>query len=167
MRETVRIKQCEILIQSEKENVFEQYGISNFAEGRRYSKHNSSYGKGVEMLGRGPSAHSFNGISRSWNSSHIESYIKALESGLPYFEEEILSKNNKYNEYVLTRIRTIWGVSAKELEELFGSEKSTYFRKNIEKYINSDLVKLDNGIYNLTEKGMFVSDEIMANLMFI
>ncbi len=167
LKETESIKQFEILIQSAKENGFEQYEISNFAKERRYSKHNSSYWKGVKYLGLGPSAHSFNGISRSWNSSHIESYIKALESGLPYFEEEILSKNNKYNEYVLTRIRTIWGVSAKELEELFGSEKSTYFRKNIEKYINSDLVKLDNGIYNLTEKGMFVSDEIMANLMFI
>lgn len=167
LKETESIKQFEMLIQSAKENGFEQYEISNFAKERRYSKHNSSYWKGTKYLGLGPSAHSFNGISRSWNSSHIESYIKALEFGLPFFEEEILSENNKYNEYVLTRIRTIWGVSDKELETLFGSEKSTYFRKNIDKYINPDLVKLDNGIYNLTEKGMFVSDEIMANLMFI
>ncbi len=167
LNETESIKQFEMLIQSAKDNGFEQYEISNFAKERRYSKHNSSYWKGTKYLGLGPSAHSFNGDSRSWNSSHIESYIKALEFGLPFFEEEILSENNKYNEYVLTRIRTIWGVSDKELERLFGSEKSTYFRKNIDKYIITYLVKLDNGIYNLTEKGMFVSDEIMANLMFI
>ncbi len=167
LKETESIKQFEILIQMAKENGFEQYEISNFAKEGRYSQHNSSYWKGVKYLGLGPSAHSFNGVSRSWNNSHIESYIKALESGLPYFEEETLSDNNKYNEFVLTRIRTIWGISAKELEQLFGSEKSTYFSKNIHKYINSGLVKLENGIYKLTEKGMFVSDEIMANLMFI
>jgi oxygen-independent coproporphyrinogen-3 oxidase len=167
LKETESIKQFDMLVEMTKQNGFEQYEISNFAKEGRYSKHNSSYWKGVKYLGLGPSAHSFNGISRRWNSSHIDSYIKALETSLPYFEEEILSENNKYNEYVLTRIRTIWGVSAKELEELFGSEKTTYFRNNIHKYINSGLVKLHNGIYILTEKGMFVSDEIMANLMFI
>ncbi|GAB1451452.1 radical SAM family heme chaperone HemW [Draconibacterium sp.] len=167
LKETESIKQFKVLVQSAKENGYEQYEISNFAKEGRYSKHNSAYWKGVKYLGLGPSAHSFNGFSRSWNSSHIESYIKALESGLPYFEEEILSENNKYNEYVLTRIRTIWGVSANELEELFGSEKTSYFKKNIAKYINTGLVEFHNGIYNLTEKGMFVSDEIMANLMFI
>jgi oxygen-independent coproporphyrinogen-3 oxidase len=167
LKETESIKQFEILIKMAKEKGFEQYEISNFAKERRYSKHNSSYWKGIKYLGLGPSAHSFNGISRSWNISHIDTYIKALEFGLPYFEEEILSENNKYNEYILTRIRTIWGVSIHELEEFFGTEKSKYFRINIDKYVNSGLVKLNNGIYNLTEKGMFVSDEIMSNLMFI
>ena len=167
LKETESIKQFEILIKMAKKKGFEQYEISNFAKEGRYSKHNSSYWKGIKYLGLGPSAHSFNGVSRSWNISHIDTYIKALEFGLPYFEEEILSENNKYNEYILTRIRTIWGVSIYELEEFFGTEKSKYFRINIDKYVNSGLVKLDNGIYNLTEKGMFVSDEIMTNLMFI
>lgn len=167
LKETASIRQFEILIQSAKINGFEQYEISNFAKEGKYSKHNSAYWKGVKYLGLGPSSHSFNGVSRSWNSSHIESYIKALEAGLPYFEEEILSENNKYNEYVLTRIRTIWGVSDREIEELFGCEKTSYFRKNIDKYISTGLVKLDKGIYFLTKKGMFVSDEIMSNLMFI
>ena len=167
LKETESIKQFEILIKMAKKKGFEQYEISNFAKEGRYSKHNSSYWKGIKYLGLGPSAHSFNGVSRSWNISHIDTYIKALEFGLPYFEEEILSENNKYNEYILTRIRTIWGVSIYELEEFFGTEKSKYFRINIDKYVNSGLVKLNNGIYNLTEKGMFVSDEIMTNLMFI
>jgi oxygen-independent coproporphyrinogen III oxidase len=109
----------------------------------------------------------FNGISRSWNVSHIESYIKAVDAGLPYSEEEILSENNRYNEYILTRIRTIWGVSTDDIKAGFGTEKEIYFQQNIKKYITTDLVKHQGGIYTLTEKGMFVSDEIMANLMFI
>ena len=167
LKETESISQFRKLIQMAKENDFEQYEISNFAKDRKYSKHNSSYWKGVKYLGLGPSAHSFNGFSRSWNVSHIESYIKAIDAGLPYSEEEILSENNRYNEYVLTRIRTIWGVSIDELNESYGVERAAYFKNNISKYINTGLVNLHNGIYNLTEKGMFVSDEIMANLMFI
>jgi oxygen-independent coproporphyrinogen-3 oxidase len=167
LKETESILQFETLVKMVKENGFEQYEISNFAKDGKYSKHNSAYWKGIKYLGLGPSAHSFNGVSRSWNVSHIESYIKAIDAGLLYSEEEILSDNNKYNEYILTRIRTIWGVSQYELEELFGAEKSNYFKINIDKYLNTGLVKLNKGIYNLTEKGMFVSDEIMSNLMFI
>lgn len=167
LKEEESILQFQILIQMAKENGFEQYEISNFAKDGKYSKHNSSYWKGVKYLGLGPSAHSFNGISRSWNVSHIESYIKAIKVGFPYSEEEILSENNKYNEFVLTRIRTIWGVSSDDLKKRFGTEKATYFQQNIDRYINTGFVKLHSGIYNLTENGMFVSDEIMANLMFI
>jgi oxygen-independent coproporphyrinogen-3 oxidase len=167
LNENESIWQFQTLIQMAKENGFEQYEISNFAKDRKYSKHNSSYWMGVKYLGLGPSAHSFNGTSRSWNVSHIESYIKAVAAGLPYSEEEILSEINKYNEYILTRIRTIWGVSIDDIKTGFGTEKAIYFQQNIEKYIASDLVKQQSGIYTLTENGMFVSDEIMANLMFI
>jgi oxygen-independent coproporphyrinogen-3 oxidase len=167
LNENESIWQFQTLIQMAKENDFEQYEISNFAKDRKYSKHNSSYWNGVKYIGLGPSAHSFNGISRSWNVSHIESYIKAVAAGLPYSEEEILSESNKYNEYILTRIRTIWGVSIEQLKTGFGTEKAIYFQHNIEKYIALDLVKQQSGIYTLTENGMFVSDEIMANLMFI
>ena len=167
LNENESIWQFQTLIQMAKDNGFEQYEISNFAKDKKYSKHNSSYWMGVKYLGLGPSAHSFNGISRSWNVSHIESYIKAVAAGLPYSEEEILSEINKYNEYILTRIRTIWGVSIDELKTTFGTERAIYFQQNIEKYIAPDLVKQQSGIYTLTENGMFVSDEIMANLMFI
>jgi oxygen-independent coproporphyrinogen-3 oxidase len=167
LKENESILQFQTLIEMAKENGFEQYEISNFAKEGKYSKHNSSYWKGVKYIGLGPSAHSFNGISRSWNISHIESYMKAVEAGLPYFEEEILTENNRYNEHILTRLRTIWGVSIDDLKEDFGDDKANYFRFNIDKYIRTGLVKQHNGIYYLTEKGMFVSDEIMANLMFI
>jgi oxygen-independent coproporphyrinogen III oxidase len=167
LKEAESVSQFQILTEMAKENGFEQYEISNFAKDRKYSKHNSAYWLGVKYLGLGPSAHSFNGISRRWNVAHTESYIKALESGLSYSEEEILSENNKYNEYILTRIRTIWGVSADELKTRFGTEKATWFLKSIEKYGATGLVKQQNNIYTLTEKGLFVSDDIMANLMFI
>ena len=167
LNENESIWQFQTLIQMAKDNGFEQYEISNFAKDQKYSKHNSSYWMGVKYLGLGPSAHSFNGISRSWNVSHIESYIKAVDAGMPYSEEEILSENNRYNEYILTRIRTVWGVSIDDIKTGFGTEKAIYFQQNIKKYIASDLVKQQSGIYTLTEKGMFVSDEIMANLMFI
>jgi oxygen-independent coproporphyrinogen-3 oxidase len=167
LSEAESVSQFQILIEMAKENGFEQYEISNFAKHGKYSKHNSAYWLGVKYLGLGPSAHSFNGISRRWNVASTESYIKALESGLPFSEEEILTENNKFNEYILTRIRTIWGVSADDLNARFGTEKATWFVKNIEKYRATGLVKQQNNIYTLTEKGLFVSDDIMANLMFI
>lgn len=167
LNEEESILQFQMLTQIAKENGFEQYEISNFARDQKYSKHNSAYWKGVNYIGLGPSAHSFNGMSRSWNVSHIESYIKAAEKGLSYSETEILTENNKYNEYVLTRIRTKWGVSITEIKTAFGNEKTVWFQKNIENYIKPGLVKQQNGIYTLTEKGMFVSDDIMTNLMFI
>lgn len=167
LNEEESILQFQMLTQMAKENGFEHYEISNFARDQKYSKHNSAYWKGVNYIGLGPSAHSFNGMSRSWNVSHIESYIKAAEKGLSYSETEILTENNKYNEYVLTRIRTKWGVSITEIKTVFGNEKTVWFQKNIENYIKPGLVKQQNGIYTLTEKGMFVSDDIMTNLMFI
>jgi len=167
LKEEESILQFQMLVEMARENGFEQYEISNFAKDRKYSKHNSSYWMGAKYLGLGPSAHSFNGVSRSWNVSHIESYIKAVEAGLSYSEEEILTENNKYNEYILTRIRTIWGISADDIKTGFGAEKAAWFQQNIEKYIALGLVKQQSGIYTLTEKGWFVSDDIMANLMFI
>lgn len=161
------IRQFEILVETAEKNKFEQYEISNFAKDNMYSQHNSSYWLGISYLGLGPSAHSFNRNTRRWNVSHVESYISALEKQTNYFQEEQLSENEQYNEHILTRIRTKWGISAEELEKKFGAQKRVYFLKNIEKYLNSGLAVHADGIYKLTVKGLFVSDEIMANLMFI
>ncbi len=167
LTENHSIKQFEMLIQLAVENGFEQYEISNFAKNGNYSKHNTSYWKGVKYIGLGPSAHSFNGVSRSWNVSHIDSYLKAVESGLSFSEMEILTENDKYNEHILTRIRTMWGVSEEELTAEFGDEKTDYFKLNVSKYLTLGLVKFEDKKYTFSEKGWFVSDEIMANLMFI
>ena len=132
-----------------------------------YSKHNTSYWMGKKYLGLGPSAHSFNGTSRRWNISGVESYIEAIQNNKSYFEEEILSENEKYNEYILTRIRTVWGVSTDFIQNNFGDEKVAYFLKNINKYKDSDLVIQNNNVFTLSKKGLFISDEIMADLMII
>lgn len=167
LKETESIIQFETLIGETRLHGFEQYEISNFAKNKIYSKHNSSYWQGKNYLGLGPSAHSFNGDSRRWNTSHVESYIKALKYKQTYFEEENLSENEKYNEYILTRIRTIWGVSYPEMESSFGDRKAKHFLKNIQKYIDVNLVIEKNKLFTLTEKGLFVSDEIMTDLMII
>jgi oxygen-independent coproporphyrinogen-3 oxidase len=167
IKENVSLQQFKTLVKSARENGFEQYEISNFAKEGKYSKHNSSYWKGIKYLGLGPSAHSFNGVSRSWNVSSVESYIKAIENHLSFYEEEVLSDNNKYNEHILTRIRTIWGVSADTIKLDFGEDKADYFLRNIQKYVANGMVVQTRGNYTLAEKGMFVSDEIMATLMYI
>ena len=167
LKERESISQFNILIEEAEKNGFQQYEISNFAKNKIYSKHNKSYWFGKKYLGLGPSAHSFNGSSRRWNISNTEKYIDAIENNKSYFEEEKLSESEKYNEYILTRIRTIWGVSVDFIKSNFGNEKATYFLKNIEKYKNSDLVIQDNNIFTLTKNGLFVSDEIMTNLMII
>ena len=167
LTETESISQFETLVALAHENGFEHYEISNFARNGRYSKHNTSYWTGKKYLGLGPSAHSFNGYSRRWNVAHTEKYIKATAQNEPFSEEEILTDANRYNEYVLTRIRTMWGVSVSEIQDLFGIEKAVYFQQNIEKYLRSGLAVQTGETVTLTPKGWFVSDEISASLMFV
>lgn len=167
LKEPQSISQFNALIEETDKNGFKQYEISNFAKSRMYSKHNKSYWFGKKYLGLGPSAHSFNGASRRWNISSINNYIEAIKNNKLYFEEEILTENDKYNEYILTRIRTIWGVSIDFILTNFGEEKAAHFLKNINRYKTSDLVIQDNNVFTLTKNGLFVSDEIMTNLMII
>ena len=161
------IKQFKLLIKTAANAGFEQYEISNFAKNSMYSKHNLSYWFGNKYLGLGPSAHSFDGVSRQWNIANLEGYLNAIEKNSPYFEEERLTENEKFNEYILTRIRTKWGVSVNFIEKEFGTEKATYFLKNIEKYEKSGFATQQNKIFTLSHDGLFISDEIMANLMII
>lgn len=167
LTETESISQFETLVALARENGFEHYEISNFARNGMYSKHNTSYWTGKKYLGLGPSAHSFNGYSRRWNVAHTEKYIKATAQNEPFSEEEILTDANRYNEYVLTRIRTIWGVSVGEIQNQFGEEKAVYFQENIKKYLRSGLAVQTGETVTLTPKGWFVSDEISTSLMFV
>ena len=167
LMEKESIIQFKLLIESALKADFEQYEISNFAKNKLYSKHNMSYWNGNKYLGLGPSAHSFNGVSRQWNISHLENYLDAIKTNSSYFEEEQLTENEKFNEYILTRIRTKWGVSINFIKKEFGTKKATHFIKNIEKYEKSEFVIQQNGIFILSNDGLFISDEIMANLMII
>lgn len=161
------VEQFEILIDQTEKMGFEQYEISNFARNKKYSRHNSSYWMGKDYLGLGPSAHSFNGNSRQWNVSHVEAYIKALENDQGYYEIEELDMKAKYNEYILTGIRTIWGISIQLIHERFGENFGSYFEEHIETFKEQGLLRISNGIVQLSRKGQFVSDDIMTELMMV
>lgn len=165
--EAESIKQFNLLIDRCSNAGFEQYEISNFAKEKLYSKHNTSYWKGKKYLGLGPSAHSFNLKSRQWNIASLDAYIKAVLLEKPCFEEEFLSETEKYNEYVLTSLRTCWGVSESEIDKQFGSEKKKYFINQAEEFIKSGKVKMSDGIYTFSREGQFISDTILSNLMII
>ncbi len=161
------VEQFEILIDTAERFGFEHYEISNFAKEQLYSKHNSSYWTGKKYLGLGPSAHSFNGNSRRWNMAHIEGYLKALGNNQLFYEEEILSEDEKFNEYILTGMRTKWGVAEKKIENIFGTQKLIYFQNEIKNYLKTGMIKNENGTITFTPKGLFISDDILSNLMII
>lgn len=146
---------------------FEQYEISNFAKNGTYSKHNRAYWSGKPYLGLGPSAHSFNGCSRRWNWSDIIKYIELINQGEITYKEEQLTLNNRYNEYILTNLRTKWGVSSLIIKKNFGADIADYFIKTVKKSISKKNIVHKNEIYTLTSEGLFVSDNIITKLMII
>ncbi|MDR1091510.1 MAG: radical SAM family heme chaperone HemW [Prevotella sp.] len=146
---------------------FEHYEISNFAKDKLYSKHNSSYWLGKKYLGLGPAAHSFDGQSRAWNIPSISKYTEGISSGKLPQEIEYLDENSRYNDFILTGMRTMWGVDLNELERLFGNRKKEYCLKNVRKYVNQQFVIQSDDRLKLTRKGIFISDGIMSDLMWV
>ena len=167
LSENESIEQFNLLIDEAEKAGFEQYEISNFARNEQYSKHNSAYWSGEKYLGLGPSAHSFNGDSRRWNIAHLDRYIHGIENNTTWFEEEILSENDRFNEYILTRLRTKWGISVQEIAKRFGLKYARLVEKEAAKYLLSGKMKEQNGIFTLTRKGLFVSDDLMTDFMII
>lgn len=150
-----------------KENGYIHYEISNYAKEGFFSRHNSSYWKSISYLGIGPSAHSYNKNTRSWNISSIYDYIKNSKDNIFNAEIEPVDKKTAYNDYVLTRLRTMWGADLNEIETLFGEEYKRYFRSNVSEFLKSGEVVQENGKIKITETGLFISDRIMSDLMFI
>ena len=167
LSESESVGQFNTLIDEAEKAGFEQYEISNFARDQKYSQHNSAYWMGTSYLGLGPSAHSFDRKSRRWNVSHVESYIKGIESGSDYFEEEILNEKERYNDHILTRIRTKWGVDLKLVESEFGKPFREHLQKQSAKYLNTGNILAHNEVLTLSRNGLFISDEIMTDLMII
>ena len=157
-------EQFEILMQMMNVNDFEQYEISNFCKDGAYSKHNSSYWKKDNYLGLGPSAHSFLGDKRLWNVSNNIKYIKSLEKGVLPLEEECLSLVDRYNEYVMTSLRTKWGCCVKSIESDYSSELANYFKEEIKIYLSQNHVTLNGTVYNLTASGKLLADRIASDL---
>jgi oxygen-independent coproporphyrinogen-3 oxidase len=156
-----------ILIDKLQENGFVHYELSNFGIPNYFSKNNTAYWLGKKYIGIGPSAHSFNGKSRSWNVSNNSLYLKAIAENKVPSETEILSETDQYNEYIMTGLRTIWGVSLQRIETEFGSSYLEYLQQQAEKYISDNLLEVENNILKTTKKGKFLSDGIASDLFLL
>jgi oxygen-independent coproporphyrinogen-3 oxidase len=157
-------RQFEILMDTMNNQGFIHYEISNFCKEGFFSRHNSNYWKQQKYLGLGPSAHSFDLDSRQWNVANLQQYIQSINAGNIPFEKEILTASQKYNEYIMTGLRTIWGVNLKEVKLKFGEEFLSYLNKNSQKYIADKTMELKENALILTEKGKFLADGIASDL---
>ncbi len=154
----------EIMLEAMKNNKFVQYEISNFCKKDHYSRHNSNYWLKEKYLGLGPSAHSFNGESRQWNISNNALYIKSLENNALDFELEELKTDQRYNEYILTSLRTMWGSDLNRIESEFGNEFKVHCLNEAKKYIENADVKIETNTLFLTDKGKLIADKIASDL---
>jgi oxygen-independent coproporphyrinogen-3 oxidase len=146
-------------------NDFIHYEISNFGKEGFFSQHNSNYWKGVHYLGLGPSAHSFDGTSRQWNVANNNLYIKQVsEKKQEFFEKEILTQKERFNEYVLTSLRTIWGIDLNYLKKNFNTEFVKEFETQVKNFIKQESVLVKDETYTLTEKGKLLADKIASEL---
>lgn len=165
--ETLSVDFFSILIEKLERAGYQHYEISNFARPGQYSKHNSSYWTGKSYLGLGPSAHSYNGENRTWNPSSLPLYLEGIRKGMPAMEIEILDARKRYNDFIITRLRTMWGLSLAEIETRFGPERRKYCEKQAAPYLRQNLLSLDDEILRLTRQGIFVSDGIMSDLLWV
>lgn len=156
-----------ILVEMLEANDFIHYELSNFGKSTYFSKNNSAYWLGKKYIGIGPSAHSYDGISRSWNVSNNSLYLKSIQEDKLPNEIEILSITDRYNEYVMTGLRTIWGVSLDRIKAEFGSEYLEYLNKQAQKFLDDDLVFIANNILKPTKKGKFLTDGIASDLFYL
>lgn len=146
---------------------FVHYELSNFGKPNYYSKNNSAYWLGKKYVGIGPSAHSFDGTHRSWNVANNSLYIKYIQEGKLPSEVEELTVQDRYNEYVMTGLRTIWGVSLERIETEFGINFKNYLLKEAQYYINKEQLQLENNVLTTTVKGKFFCDGIASELFWV
>ncbi|WP_370215013.1 coproporphyrinogen-III oxidase family protein, partial [Mesoflavibacter profundi] len=155
------------LIEQLEEAGFEHYELSNFAKPGYYSKNNSAYWLGKPYIGVGPSAHSFNGDQRAWNVKNNSVYIKKIEANQLPLEIETLSQNDKYNEFVMTGLRTNWGISLKTISSRFGDHYKDFLLNQAQFYITKHLLYIDNDSLKATKKGKFLTDGIASELFML
>lgn len=155
------------LIHTLKSNGYEHYEISNFCRPGFHSRHNSSYWTSKKYLGCGPSAHSYDGISRQWNVASLSQYIQGIQKGTPYQEKEELDLYTRYNDFIITRLRTTYGIPTHILKETFGETLFDYCMRMASPHLKQGFLTLDNHIMKLTEKGIFISDGIMSDLLWV
>jgi oxygen-independent coproporphyrinogen-3 oxidase len=157
----------QILVDKLSENGFIHYELSNFGKENFFSKNNTSYWLGKKYIGIGPSAHSYDGTNRGWNVSNNSQYIKSIQENIVPIAFETLTKTDRYNEYVMTGLRTIWGVSLDQIEQKFGKTYLDYLNQQAAKFIDDHLLFLDENILRTTKKGKFLSDGIASDLFLL
>ena len=157
----------QILVDKLSENGFIHYELSNFGKENYFSKNNSSYWLGKKYIGIGPSAHSYDGKNRGWNISNNSLYIKSIQENKLPIETETLTKTDRYNEYIMTGFRTIWGVSLDRIEQEFGKTYLDYLNQQAAKFIEDHLLFIDEDILRTTKKGKFLSDGIASDLFML
>lgn len=165
--EELLVSQYHLLTRMAGDHGFEQYEISNFARPGWHSKHNTGYWQGTHYLGLGPSAHSYNGIARRWNGTNLNEYLHGVTEGRLKFEEETLTPEQKYNEYVMTSLRTMWGCDSNKINKDFGSPVYDFFRKQVAPSMQQELVQETSGIYFLTGRGKLFADRIASDLFLV
>lgn len=160
-------KQFRTLLDISEKKGFEQYEISNFCRDGYYSIHNTNYWKREPYLGLGPSAHSFNGEQRQWNVSNLSVYLRSIENEIVPAESETLEKKDLYNEYIMTSLRTMWGVDLDHLEEITDKESRDYMNNLVVRFIKYGMVSRNENNIVLTDQGKMISDNIISELMMV
>ncbi|GAA3597152.1 radical SAM family heme chaperone HemW [Flavivirga amylovorans] len=174
--ETLALEHFNHLIDKTKTQGFVHYEISNFGKPNYFSKHNTSYWKGKPYIGVGPSAHTFKNNQRSWNVSNNSKYTQSIQNYVLPNTIEILSKEDQYNEYVMTGLRTIWGVSLNKIEKDYGEDFLNHLKASSKKYIEKEFLILSNNMVEnqkrietlkTTQKGKFLVDGIASELFVL
>jgi len=157
-------EQFHMLVDTLEAHGFVHYELSNFGKEQFFSRNNSAYWQGKPYIGIGPSAHSFSGNERSWNIRNNSKYITAIEAGTFPKETEILSITDSYNEYVMTGLRTVWGVSLQKVETNYGLDYKNYLLQQSQTFIHQQLLYIEDETLLVTKKGKFLSDGIASSL---
>lgn len=158
------VAQFRLMMESLKKQGYLHYEISNFCREGFFSRHNSMYWSGEHYLGAGPSAHSYNGISRQWNVASNVEYIDQVRNNDRFFESETLTPIQRYNEYIMTSLRTMWGCDPGKIRKEFGEEFEVRCSGSAARFIESGDMVEKEGIYYLTDKGKLFADGIAADL---
>lgn len=166
-KDDVTSEQFHVLVSTLKENGFEQYEISNFSKIGHNSKHNSSYWKQKHFLGVGPSAHSFNGKTRHWNVSNNGRYIKGANEDNWVAEEEVLDEKTRYNEYIMTSLRTSWGIDLDFLKQNFDTSFVSHFIKESKQFVIANSLIQKGNHFTLSQKGKLLADGIASDLFWV
>jgi oxygen-independent coproporphyrinogen-3 oxidase len=147
-------------------NAFEQYEISNFCKNEQISKHNSSYWKGIPYIGIGPSAHSFDGHSRSWNPASNMKYVQGIRTKMDVRTTEVLTRHDVLNEQIMTGIRTKWGINLMMIENTYGKEVVEEMQYNLQENAQQSWYRIENNVLTLTKEGKLFADKIASDLFF-